>query len=180
MRIVKALAVLIVAAGITFVPSWASAAPAGGAIEVWVTPSLSNSPTSPIVVTGAIGDYGKSTSHTKAGKADSNGNYVTISLQKGSFQVNSVALNEKANKAQPTLNSSTCSAYLSVSGPVTVSAGTGAYQGISGTITITESFAFVGPRFASGAKKGQCDQSNSAKPLAQYGQLTGVGTVSFS
>lgn len=41
-------------------------------------------------------------------------------------------------------------------------------------------FAFVLPTFTSGAKKGQCNESNSAQPLAQYSSITGMGMVRFS
>jgi hypothetical protein len=180
MRILKAGLGLVIAAAMIFTPSLANAAPSGGQIRVWVTPGPNDSPTSDILVTGAIGDYGKATSHDKNGKIDASGNYVTIKLQKGTFEVNSVALDAKANNAQPTDNPTTCSAYLTVAAPVTLSQGTGAYKGISGTIIITETFAFLGPRVMTGARKGQCNNGNNVQPLSQYGQLTGVGAVSFS
>jgi hypothetical protein len=41
-------------------------------------------------------------------------------------------------------------------------------------------FAFVLPTFTSGAKKGQCNESKSAQPIAQYSAITGSGTVKFS
>jgi hypothetical protein len=139
-----------------------------------------NSATMPAVLTGAIGDYGKATSHDKSGKADPNGNYVTFALQKGSFQVNAVALNQKLQSAQPTMNPTTCSGYFSGSGATTVYGGTGAYKGVSGTVTVTVTFASIDPRYKTGAKKGQCNESQNAQPVAGYGSITGVGTVSFS
>jgi hypothetical protein len=182
MRVWKASLAVIMLMGVLLTPSAvAAAAPAGGAVQIWVTVNAtSNSATMPILVTGAIGDYGKATSHDKSGKVDSNGDYVTVALQKGSFQVNSVALDKKFKNVQPTVNPTTCSAYFSGSGAVTLSAGTGAYQGITGTVTITETFAFIGPRYKTGAKKGQCNESNNSQPIAGYGSLSGVGTVSFS
>ena len=54
------------------------------------------------------------------------------------------------------------------------------YAGITGTIQITEKFAGIGARYTSGAKKGQCNMSNSAQPLAFYGSITGTGKVSFT
>ena len=54
----------------------------------------------------------------------------------------------------------------------------GVPAGISGTATITESFGFIGPRYNTGPKKGQCNLSRSAQPIAQMG-VHGAGAVSF-
>jgi hypothetical protein len=144
---------------------------------VYVTPS--NGAKSTIVITGAIGDYGTATSTDQNGKVDKNGNFVVIALKKGTFKVDSTALNQATNNVQPTVNSATCSATGTGSGPVTLMDGTGLYGGISGTLNITETFAFIGPPFKSGSKKGQCNLSGNAQPLAQYASLTGSGTVAF-
>jgi hypothetical protein len=152
--------------------------PAGGSIQLFVTPS--RSAVSPILITGAIGDYGTATSIDKNGKTDPNGNYVRISLQKGTFEVNSTALNAKFDHAEPNINRRTCSAWLTDSGHVSLFDGRGLYAGISAEPTITETYAIILPRFTSGAKKGQCNLTNSAKPLRQYGSLSGQGTVKFS
>jgi hypothetical protein len=156
--------------------------PAGGVVEVYVTPPASfNGAVFKIVVIGAIGDYGTATSIDKDGKVDSNGNYVKIRLKKGTFEVNSVALNKKTNNAPPTLvNRTTCSYGFGASGPVTLFNGTGLYTGISGTLRITQTFAAVGPPYKSGPKKGQCNMSNNAQPAAIYGSITGKGIVKFA
>lgn len=104
---------------------------------------------------------------------------MRIVLHRGTFEVNSTALNAKANNTQPTANGATCSAFISVSDPVSLLDGTGLYRGIAGTVDVTESFAFIGPRYASGPRKGQCNESNSAQPLSQYAVITGSGSVSF-
>jgi hypothetical protein len=153
--------------------------PANGVIQVFVHPTNNTGLRGSIVVTGAIGDYGKYLSINQAGKADANGDFVRITLQKGGFEVNSTALNAIASKAQPTFDSTTCSGFLEVSGPNTLLDGTGLYAGISGTITVTETAAYVGPRYKSGKNKGQCDVSNSSQPLASYSSITGVGPVTF-
>ena len=55
--------------------------------------------------------------------------------------------------------------------------GTGAYAGIGGTVPMATSFAEIGPRFATGPKKGQCNMSNNAEPVSQFmGDITGSGT----
>jgi len=132
------------------------------------------------VVTGAIGDFGKTLSINQNGTTNANGNYVKITLKKGTFEVNSTALNAAATNVQPTVNDATCSASGSVIGTVTLFNGTGLYQGISGTLNVTETFAFIGPVYTSGPKKGQCNESNNAKALAQFASITGTGTVSFA
>ena len=129
-----------------------------------------------IVVTGAIGDFGTTTNTNKAGKPNPNGAYVKIKLHRGTFMVNSVALNKKLNSLKPSFNAATCSAAASGTGSVTLFDGTGLYAGISGKIKITVSFAFVGPHLAN----GKCNPSQSAKPLAQYQSIQGTGHVSFS
>lgn len=158
--------------------AFGATAPAGGTINVFATP-VGMGAKGTIVVTGAIGDFGKTLTINQNGTTNANGNYVKITLKKGAFEVNSTALNAAANKLQPTNNSTTCSASGSVTGPVTLFNGTGLYQGIAGTVNITETFAFIGPLYKSGPKKGQCNESNNAKALAQYGSITGTGTVTF-
>ena len=73
--------------------------PAGGAVYVHATGN--NGPAGTIIITGAIGDYGKTLSIDRNGKTDTNGNYVKITLHKGTFEVNSTVLNAKTNHAQP-------------------------------------------------------------------------------
>ncbi len=155
-----------------------AAAPAGGAVQIFVTPK--DDGTGTIVVTGAIGDFGTTLSIDKNGKTNPNGDFEKITLKKGSFEVDSTALNAASDAVRPALNPKTCSAALSVSGPVTFLAGTGLYKGISGTAKITEQGGFVLPTFTSGAKKGQCNSGDSAQPLAQFISISGSGTVKFS
>jgi hypothetical protein len=175
--------ILATAVCVTAVPATAATMMTTGTIQVWVTPNAVNinSPVSKIVVTGVIGDYGTATTINKNGTPNDNGNYVKIALQHGGFEVNSVALNQKTNNAPPLMeNGTTCSVVFGGTGPVTLFNGTGMYAGITGTIQITEKFAGIGPRFTSGAKKGQCNTSdNNAPPVAFYGSITGTGKVSF-
>lgn len=151
--------------------------PAGGTVKIFATPA--NGAGGTILIIGAIGDHGKTLSIDKNGKTDSNGDYVKITLQKGTFEINSTALNAKANKAQPAFYKATCSAQFSVTGRVTLFNGTGLYKGLAGTVNITETYAFVLPLLKSGKNKGQCDLSNNAQPLSSYSSITGTGRVSF-
>jgi len=157
--------------------SSASSTPAGGPVQIYAPQSDSIHGT--IYVTGAIGDYGKTLTINSKGKATSGGNFVKITLHKGTFEVNSTAFNAKSNNLQPTVYAATCSATGTVSGPVTLFNGTGLYKGISGTVNITATFGFLGPLFKSGKNKGQCNFSNNAQPISQYTSITGLGTVSF-
>lgn len=163
------------------VAGFAAAAPAkapGGTIHFWVTPG--KGAVDRIVITGAIGDYGKATSITKSGKVDQNGDYVKVALRKGGFEVNAVAFDTLAGRRPPKLNKSTCSAWSTVRGTITVFNGTGAYAGINGTLTIQTSYAIIGPRHKSGPSKGLCNLSNNAAPVAQFsGSITGGGKVTL-
>jgi hypothetical protein len=161
------------------VSAWGSSTPKGGTIYVSATPK--NGATDPIVIVGAIGDYGTATTIDQNGKVDSNGDYVKIVLKHGGFEINTKTLKKKANSALPTVNdTTTCSFSFAASGPVTLFNGSGLYKGISGTVEITESFDAILPRFATGKHKGQCNESNSASPVASVGSISGSGKVSFS
>jgi uncharacterized membrane protein len=161
----------------------ASSTQKGGKINVWVDASGTSDTTSPITITGAIGDYGLTTSINKNGTTDPEGNYVKIVLKKGSFEVNSTTLNKTTNSAPPEMyNSSNCSFVGGGTGPVTLLDGSGAYKGITGTLTITETFVGILPRITSGKNKGQCNMANNVNPLkgSTWGSITGSGTVSFT
>jgi hypothetical protein len=128
------------------------------------------------VITGAVGDFGKTAKVNSAGKADSKGNYTNLVLKKGTILVNSTQLQAVLQNGQPTdFNTATCSASLTGSAPVPIVSGTKAYSGITGSVTLNVMFAEIGPR----TSNGQCNMSNNANPIAQYGSLTGTGTVSF-
>ena len=155
-----------------------SVGPDGGKIRVYVDAST-NGPVSKILITGAIGDYGTATSMDKNGKVDSNGNFVKVVLKKGTFEVDSTALNAKLNKGPGVFTKSTCSFSFTGSGRVTLSNGTGLYHGISGSVNVTATFGAISPRLSSGAHKGQCNQNQNAKSLSQWGAIIGTGTVKF-
>jgi hypothetical protein len=154
--------------------------PAGGSVRLFATPEDSSGLHTSVLFTGAIGDHGQALTINKNGTANSNGDYVKVTLKKGTFEIDSSTLNAKANTSRPVGNNTTCSASLSVTGPVSLFDGTGLYTGIAGTLTVTETFAYIGSRYANGAKKGQCNESNSARPIAQYSSITGTGAVDFN
>jgi hypothetical protein len=172
-----------VAIGTTFIGGTAAlggatssaSTPRGGAIRFYSTPG---GPTNPILVTGAIGDYGKGTSIDKNGKPDPNGTYEAVKLQKGTFRIDASVLDAKLHRAEPTVDQATCSGWFSATGPLTLFDGTGRYKGIGGKVMATATFAFVMPRYAGGKDKGQCNQN--AKALDNYTSLNGPGRVRFS
>ncbi len=178
MKVVKAtlgIAILgsVIFGASTAFGSTAPSSPAGGAVNVFITFNTSGSGGT-VLVTGAIGDYGKTT-EIKGQKGLS-----SVKLHKGTFEVNTSKINAAVNSATPTLNTATCSFSLSATAPVTVLDGTALYAGISGTLSFTSTFAATGPRYTNGSHKGQCNTSNNAVPDAQFATGTGTGTVSFS
>jgi hypothetical protein len=178
MRFVAVLGFVIAAGSLAVSAGAASPMPAGGTIGVYATPG--NGHVARIVITGAIGDYGTATQIDKSGKVDPNGGYVKVVLKHGGFEVNSVALNKKANNARPTTNNTTtCSFSVTTSGPTTLFNGTGLYTGIAGTVQITQTFAGDGRRYTSGPKKGQCNRANNVAPLAFWASISGLGKVTF-
>jgi hypothetical protein len=178
MRLMTVMGVAFAAVCFAVSADAAGSMPASGTIGVYATPGSGT--VARIVLTGAIGDYGTATQITKSGRPNQNGGYVRVVLKHGGFEVNSVALNKKANSARPlTNNTTTCSFSVTASGPTTLFNGTGMYAGISGTVRVTETFAGVGRRYASGPKKGQCNRSDAAQPLAFWSGITGLGKVAF-
>ncbi len=181
-KTMSAALILAAAAGLTAEPATAATMMTTGTVQVWVTPNTSNvnSAVDKIILTGVIGDYGTSTNINKNGTVNSNGNYAKVALQHGGFEVNLTTLNKLTNNAPPLMSNATnCSVVFGGVGPVTLFDGTGAYAGITGAIQITQKFAAIGAKYTSGPKKGQCNMSNNAAPLAFSGTIAGTGKVSF-
>lgn len=154
----------------------ASSAPAGGHIDVFI--QVEGKGAGKVLITGAIGDAGTVGSIDKNGTSDPQGDYGTVTLSQGSFEVNKTALEKAINKLSPNVNSATCSAGISLTVPITVFDGKGLYKGISGTLKDTEFVGFISPRYTSGKNKGQCNLNT--QPAAQLGLVVATGTVSFS
>lgn len=150
--------------------------PAGGPIQLFGTPANNGGGT--VVFTGAIADHGKATNANASGKPQKKGTYKLLLLKKGTILVNTTQLNKDGNNPNtpPTsFNTSTCSGYFTVTDPVPVVKGTKLYQGIKGSVNITLTFAFVIP-----LQKGICNTGdNGPSPSAQYGSISGSGSVSF-
>lgn len=78
-----------------------------------------------ILITGAIGDYGK------VRKIKGQKDFSLVKLHKSAFEINTSKLMAAVNSTTPTRNTATCS-YLATA-LVAVLDGTGLYAGISGT-----------------------------------------------
>lgn len=130
-----------------------------------------------VLITGAIGDHGKTQSVTKAGKVSSNGNYVRLTMTRGNILLNAAKLNAAVGHAfgLTKFNSTTCSFSVSVSSSLPIVSGTGLYATASGSAHVTISAGFLAPRL----KNGKCNESNSAAPTASQQIVSGTGTVSF-
>jgi hypothetical protein len=152
--------------------STAPSTPTGGSVNAYLYGNSGSRGN--ILITGAIGDYGK-TRIIKGQKG-----FSLVKLHKGTFEINASKLGAASNSATPILNTATCSYSRSETAPVAVLDGTGLYAGISGTLNFTAYYADTGPLYTSGSHKGQCNTSNNAVPYALFATAVGTGTVSFS
>jgi hypothetical protein len=160
--------------------AFGATAPTGGAIKVFVVPIGNDGGT--IVITGVVGDYGKTVNANASGKPQKNGSYELLVMKKGNILVNGTQFNQATSNAPPTdFNATTCSGSIVAGAPAPIVSGTKAYTGITGSVTLTATFSFVGPFYTSGSKKGQCNMSNNGpNPPGFFATITGTGTVSFS
>jgi hypothetical protein len=145
---------------------------------VFGTPALTGT-TGTVLITGAIGDYGKTIKVDKAGHPDAAGTYNKLELQKGTVVLDAGPLQRRIQLggAHAHLNPASCSLEGSVTAPAPILSGIGAYASISGTIKVTFTIAELAPTYASGPKEGECNTSNG--PSAQFATVRGTGTVSF-
>jgi hypothetical protein len=150
----------------------AASNPKGGKINIYVTTKSATK--DKVLVTGAIGDYGTAISQNAKGKVSPNGAYEKVKLKNGGFIVNATGLNNKINKANPTINKASCSVVLRVTGPAVIGNGTGGYKGISGSLKITLTFAGVANKTAKG-----CVFNKNGSLHGMYQSITGSGSVKF-
>ena len=150
----------------------AGSTPQGGALQIFGTESSALD--TKLLFTGAVGDHGSAVTLNMAGKPDPHGTIEKVTLQKGSFVIDTTPLGTKLGKMKPTVNSETCTILLAATGPTKVEEGTGLYAGISGHLNIRFTVATLQPR----AKNGKC--ALTAKPVSQYTAIIGSGSVTFS
>jgi hypothetical protein len=138
--------------------------------------SNNDGPTSRVVVTGVIGDFGKAVRTNSPG---STGEYneLVVKLTRGSFGLNIAGVESDLAAAIsghfPT-NATTCSGEVAVSGGAAIEAGsgTGAYKGLSGTLTLTITINEV-------QSPPNCPATDTSPYLAQSVFITGSGKVSL-
>jgi hypothetical protein len=165
-----------VASGVSVLRPQASVSAKSGTIRLFATMKRSGKAT--VVVTGVIGDFGRSFPADKNGKANSNDNYMEVVVKRGTFVLDERALNSNKAVDRPRSNNATCSTWLTGTAKVPVSEGTGAYAGVHGSIDATLKVAFVNARFESGSLKGTCE---FGKPSASayFASVEGEGSVTL-
>ena len=170
---------LVLVCGLVFagVSTAGSGAPKGGIMNIQITTPPGRGATSPIVVVGAVGDYGTATGIDRDGKTDVDGQYLKVALTKGGFEINLTTLAHGGLASGGISNPTTCSNEGVFSGPVTVFDGDGSYKGITGTLHVTMTLATLQSRISHGSQKGECDQGGP--PLKSLGNIGGSGRVSF-
>ena len=134
-----------------------------------------------VLLTGAIGDHGRSQTVNKAGKSKSNGAYVKLTLSQGTLIMSRTKLDSALRKAFRRANgdSATCTESVAASATLPFASGTGLYAGVSGSARITVVYGFIVARYKSGAKAGKCNTSMSARTVASQEIVYGTGNVSF-
>lgn len=136
-------------------------------------------PTETVIVTGAIGDYGKAVSVYPNGTVDpDHDSELSVQLSRGTFRLDTAALDKAFLQAFSTdfpTDAATCSGSFAVTRQVSVVAGsgTGAYKGVGGSFTLT-------------ATLDEVDKAGAAQPcdgtgafLGQAIVISGPGTVTF-
>jgi hypothetical protein len=130
-------------------------------------------PSSTVVLSGAVGDYGKAQSVNPDGSVNNkHDSQLNLVLSRGSFRLSIAGLDKKlvAAMARLRIDTTTCSGNASVSSPAPVIAGsgTGSYQGIGGTFMLTATLDEV-------YQPAGC--SETSPYLAQVIVITGSGMV---
>ncbi len=152
----------------------ASTRPVGGMVHL-TDYSNSDGVTSAVILTGAIGDFGKAVSVYPNGTADpQHDSQLNLALAHGSFRLNIAGLDKQLVAAfrHFPASTSTCSGTVTATGavPIVPGSGDGAYRGISGALTLTVTVDEVVPRSA-------CNASGAF--LAEAIVTTGSGTVAI-
>jgi hypothetical protein len=138
--------------------------------------SDNDGPTSRVVVTGVIGDFGKAV-RTASGSSNATYSELDIQLTRGSFGLNIAGVESELLAAIsghfPT-NATTCSGEVSVSGGAAIDSGsgTGAYKGLRGNLTLTITINEV-------ESPPDCPKTDTSPFLAQSVFISGSGRVAL-
>lgn len=127
-----------------------------------------------VLLTGAIGDHGRSEQVTKSGKISKSGGYTELRLSRGTITLKRTPLDHAPGGSSKgvVVNRATCSLSAVASGTVSIVSGTGHYAGIKGSAHVTAAIGYILPR-----KHGKCD--GDARPIAAQQIVYGMGTASF-
>ncbi len=155
--------------GGTSVLEASASTPPGGQVELFSNPTASGASGS-VLIAGAIGDHGKYVQVNANGTPDSNGGYLKVSLQNGTFEVKFTA----ATVLHKTPFKATCSGIFSERTPGVVLSGTGQYAGISGALEFSATHVLLSSRHTSGPDAGQCNHSDV---ISEYDSVGATGTV---
>ncbi|MFG2793834.1 hypothetical protein [Streptomyces sp. NPDC048419] len=129
----------------------ASSSGAGSRTVNLVAYSHDDGPTSSVILTGAIGDYGSAESVTPGGAVDSDHRGdLQVRLTRGSFRIHVADIDKQLVTAFASFppNRTTCSGNVVAAGPAPVvrGSGTGSYRGLTGTFRLTMTIAEVDAR----------------------------------
>jgi hypothetical protein len=132
-------------------------------------------PTSAVIVTGAVGDYGHGVFVYPDGKTDpEHTGELELRLRHGTFRLQAAALDRAIAAAFGHWPGSprTCSGHITVSAtvPVLGGSGTGAYRGITGALAASATIDEVD-------RPGPGCQTATGAFLSQVIVITGTGTV---
>jgi hypothetical protein len=150
--------------------------PTSGGIVRITGYSDNDGPTSRIVMTGVIGDFGKAVRTASQGSSEYN--ELELRLTRGTFALNIASIERDLATAIsghfPT-DAATCSGEVVVSSGASIDSGsgTGAYKGLSGTFMLTITINEV-------ETPPHCPTTDTSPFLAQTVFFSGSGTVSLS
>jgi hypothetical protein len=150
--------------------------PKGGGLVNFTAYSDNDGPTSVLILTGDIGDYGHAVRITTSGSATQD-NELQLAMSRGSFRLDISNIEGKLAKAVnsdfPT-NGTTCSGLEEVSGtaPIVSGSGTRAYSGLQGTFHLNISINEV-------ERWPACPKNDTSPYLAQTVFISGSGSVTL-
>jgi hypothetical protein len=155
--------------------SAAATTPTAGATVHLTDYSDSDGATSTVILTGAVGDFGKAVSIYPNGTINPQHNSeLRLALARGSFRISVADLDKQIVSAfrQFPSNTSTCSGTVTATGatPIVAGSGTGSYKGIRGNFNLTATIDEV-------VSKSTCNASSPF--LAEAIVITGSGTVAL-
>ncbi len=146
----------------------------GGTVNL-TSYSNNDGPTSTVVLTGSIGDYGHAVRMSTSGSLRDN--VLKLEMTRGSFRLDIDGIEGELVKSAgsdfPT-NQATCSGLLDVTdaAPIVFGSGTGAYKGIQGTFHLTISINEV-------ESWPVCPKTDTSPYLSQTAFITGSGFVTL-